>query len=100
MKYGYEEIRILSSSDLRALCIAENWYTGGTNEEYANLLNMTKKNNITTDDIVEMATDIVEHSSEAINGYIKNAGLTMGGCYTHVMFLIAEKCNTYFVEEI
>ena len=43
MKYGYKEVRILSMSDLRALCIREDWYTGGTNEEYANLLNMTKE---------------------------------------------------------
>lgn len=100
MKYGYKEIRYLSSSDLRALCIAEDWYTGGTNEEYANLMAMINKDNITTDDIVEIATDIVEHSSEAIKGYMKNAGLTIGECYTHVMFLIAERCNTYFAEEI
>lgn len=100
MKYGYKEIRILDMSDLRALCIAEDWYTGGTNEEYANLLNMTKKNNITTDDIVEMATDIIEHSSEAIKRYMDCAGLSHSECYTHVMFLIAERCNTFFAEEI
>ena len=100
MKYGYKEIRTLSACDLRSLCINENWYTGGTNEEYENLLNMTKKDNITTDDIVEMATDIIEHSESAIDGYMKGAGLTLGGCYTHVMFLLAEKCSTYFVEEI
>lgn len=100
MKYGYKEIRHLSMSDLRVLCIAEDWYTGGTNEEYANLLNMTTKDNITTDDLVEIATDIIDHSRSAIDAYMKNAGLTLGECYTHVMFLLAEKCSTYFVEEI
>lgn len=99
MKYGYKENRILSASDLRALCIAEDWYTGGTNEEYANLLGMTDKDNITTDDIVEMATDIIEHSRTAMNRYKENAGLTLGECYAHVMFLIAERCITHFTEE-
>lgn len=100
MKYGYKEIRTLSSISLRELCIAEGWYTGGTNEEYENLLYMTNKDTITTDDIVEMATDIIEHSQSAIDDYMKLAGLTLSGCYTHVMFLIAEKCVTYFCEEI
>lgn len=98
MKYGYKEIRTLSSSDLRALCIAEDWYTGGTNEEYANLMRMTEKDNITSDDIIEIATDIIDHSSESIKRYVKCYGLSMTECYTHVMFLIAERCNTFFQE--
>lgn len=100
MKYGYKEIRTISACTLRSLCIEENWYTSGTNEEYENLLNMTNKDNITTDDIVEMATDIIEHSDEAVKFYKECAGLTLSDCYTHVMFLIAEKCNTYFAEDI
>lgn len=98
MKYGYREVRRLSSSDLRALCIKEDWYTGGDCEEYDNLLNMTKKENITTDDIVEIATDIIGHSDVAIEKYVRYYGMSMSEVYTHVMFLIAEKCNTYFEE--
>lgn len=98
MKYGYKEVRKLCSSDLRSLCIKENWYTGGTNDEYFNLMQMTEKDNITTDDIVEIATDIIEHSNVAVEKYMKCDGLSFGECYTYVMYLIAEKCYVYFEE--
>lgn len=98
-KYGYKEVRRLHSSDLRALCIKEDWYTGGTNEEYANLMEMTKKDNITTDDIVEIATDIIEHSSTAVKKIKECAGYNdMSEIYTHFMFLISEACITFFEE--
>lgn len=96
MKYGYKEVRKLGATALRALCIREDWYTGGDNEEYSRLLNMANRENITTDDIVEIATDIIEHSDMAVERYRKSGGLSFGECYTHVMFLIAEKCYTYF----
>ena len=98
MKYGYKEVRQLSSSDLRALCIAEDWYTGGTNEEYANLMQMTEKENITTDDIVEIATDIYEHSLEAMRKLKREASFDTSECLTHIMFLVNEKCRVYFEE--
>lgn len=63
MKYGYKVVRRLSSDALRALCIEKAWYTNGNNEEYSNMLAKTKKEDITSDDIVEIATDICEHSS-------------------------------------
>jgi len=98
MKYGYKEVRQLGSSDLRALCIAENWYTGGTNEEYSNLMQMAKKENITTDDIVEIATDIYEHSLTAMRKLKREAGYETGECLAHIMFLVNEKCRVYFEE--
>lgn len=94
MKYGYREIRTLSSMDLRGLCIREDWYTGGTLRDYDNLMSMTEKENITTDDIVEIATDIIEHSETAKAKFEKASGGE--DFYLHVMFLIAEACNTYF----
>lgn len=87
MKYGYKEIRKLSATALRGLCIEENWYTCGTCKEYDNLLSMTEKENITTDDIVEIATDIMEHSK-----------ICSDMTFTDIMWLIAERCNTYFTE--
>ena len=96
MKYGYKEVRRLTSTDLRALCIREDWYTGGTNEEYYNLMQMTEKENITTDDIVEIATDIIEHSETAKAKFERASGGE--NFYLHVMFLIAEACNTFFEE--
>lgn len=63
-KYGYHEIRRISAYDLRALCIKQNWYTEGTEEEYGKLLiqKAAHKSNINIDDIVEIAEDIKEHS--------------------------------------
>ena len=64
MPYGYKEVRTISADRLRKLCIDHDWYTGGTNEEYSHLLfDMAgDKENITTDDIVEITSDIIEHS--------------------------------------
>lgn len=95
-KYGYKEVRQLSASDLRALCIEENWYTGGTNEEYYNLMTKTEKENITTDDIVEIAGDIVEHSETARKQFEQSTGGE--DFYLHVMYLIGRKCYTFFEE--
>ena len=65
VKYRYREIRKIHANSLRNLCNAKNWYTRGNTEEYSNLLyDMTEnKENITTDDIVEIAQDIIEHSN-------------------------------------
>lgn len=63
MKYGYKIVRKLSSEALRVLCVERDWYDLGDNEEYGNMLGMAKKKNITSDDIVEIASDIGEHSS-------------------------------------
>lgn len=61
----YKEIRKISAEGLRGLCISKNWYTRGTCKEYEHLLYglAEEKQNITTDDIVEIAEDIMEHSS-------------------------------------
>ena len=68
MKYGYKEIRRISASALRALCIENDWYTQGDNDEYGHLLLdlAQHKENITTDDIIEIASDIIEHSNLSI----------------------------------
>ncbi|MGL6198610.1 MAG: hypothetical protein ACRC3H_06705 [Lachnospiraceae bacterium] len=52
----------LMSGTLRHLCIERNWYTCGTNEEYENLFDMVDKETLTTDDIVEITQDIIDHS--------------------------------------
>ena len=62
MKYGYKVIRRLSSDALRALCVERAWFTDGDNESYSNMLAKTQKEDVTSDDIVEIASDICEHS--------------------------------------
>ncbi len=62
MKATYKELRHLSAIDLRALCIKKNWYTAGDNEAYAHLL-ADRKGNLSTEDIIEIAEDIYEHTA-------------------------------------
>lgn len=78
------EIRKLYSGDLRQLCIKHNWYTRGKNEEYAPLLNAVDDlNNVTTDEIVNIAENILRHS---ITDYPLSS----------VCFEIAEICHSFF----
>lgn len=87
----YTETRILDASKLRSICIANDWYTGGTNEEYCNLFDRLYDEsgcpvNMTTEKLVEIAEDIMEHSH--ITDYT----------ITSVMYVLAEGCYTYFDE--
>lgn len=64
MKKRYTEVRRIFADDLRNLCIRKNWYTRGDNRQYSHMLYemASDEKNITTDDIVDIATDIMEHS--------------------------------------
>ena len=66
-----KERRTLDMNDLRQLCIKNNWYTLGTNEQYSKLLDMTRVDNVTSEMIAKMAYDIkfkseTEHNAESI----------------------------------
>ena len=60
----YKEIRKISASSLRTLCIRQDWYTAGDNDEYGHLLfNLAgDKENLSTADIIGIAADIMAHS--------------------------------------
>ena len=58
----YTETRTLYASDLRTLCIRENWYTLGDNDEYDALMCKTFCANLTTEVIADIAQDIKDHS--------------------------------------
>ena len=62
---SYKEIRTLTAYSLRALCIRQNWYTGGDNAEYKHLLYdlADSKLHLTTEDIIKIAEDIAAHSN-------------------------------------
>lgn len=88
------ECRYITPSDLRSLCIEENWYTKGDNEEYSHMLDMCRDGfdyaTLTTDRIAEIAADIQKHSNvEQSDEYLMN-----------IMFCIAKASTTYFeIEE-
>lgn len=87
---NYKEIRKISAYDLRQLCIDNNWYTAGDNEEYDHLLIdlADSKENLSTADIIEIADDIMQHSHMHPDYQI-----------TDVAFAVARIANTFFVEE-
>lgn len=86
MKYGYKEIRKMEMGRLRALCIEHDWYTNGDVDEYSNLLNTAHYcENITTDVLVELATDIKSHSDTEYD-------------ITNIMYALAGICVSYFEE--
>lgn len=87
----YIETRTLDSTKLRSLCIEHDWYTCGTNEEYAKLFARLHDEdgcpeNMTTDKLAEIAADIMEHSD--ITDYT----------ITTVMYELNKACTTYFDE--
>ncbi len=84
------EKRKLYSDDLRKLCIRHNWYTKGTNEEYAQLLNMADKlDHVRSRYIVGIAEDIIKHSDLSGTDYDLPA----------ICFEIAEICHSFFEQE-
>ena len=85
---AYREVRTISTEGLRSLCIENDWYTRGTAEEYENLLvNLgSSKENLTTEDIIAIAEDIMEHS------------VPDGRDVTGVAFEVARRMHTFFEE--
>lgn len=73
-------------ASLRSLCVEKERYTSGDNDEYSNMLAMSKKDDITGDDIVEIATDIIEHSDLSLDDF------------TYVCDEILKKSYSFMVE--
>ena len=65
LESGYQEIRRVSASTLRALCIEKGWYTRGSNKEYDHMILdlAAQKATLTTGDIIAIAEDIAAHSA-------------------------------------
>ena len=81
----YKEIRTMNILDLRRVCIEYNLFTRGTNEEYEKFLTMADVENITTNDLVNMAKEIEKHS------------VIMDGVYTEdIMYILNRATRTIF----
>lgn len=91
----YIERRTLQPCALRSLCIRMNWYTLGTNDDYANLFSLLSENylsaEMTTERLALIAADIMAHSDpdDCVYGYME---------ITEVMFDLAATCDTVFFE--
>ena len=84
----YKEVRKISAQALRQLCVDNNWYTAGDNDEYEHLLLdlAANKENLNTADIIEIAADIMEHSNLSDDCTIEN-----------IAFEVARIATTHFV---
>ena len=72
-----KEVKFLFADDVRKMCISNNWYTRGTDEEYSNLLNSIRnRKKITTNFLYEIACNVFIHSimdeDYSINENIEN----------------------------
>jgi hypothetical protein len=85
MKYGYKETRRIEMDKIRHLCVRKNWFNCGDVYSYDKLLNYSKCENITSDELVEMAELILENSETDYT-------------ITDIMFELAEICYSYFEE--
>ena len=86
MKYGYREVKKIHAEKIRSLCIRHDWFNCGTNDEYAALLQYGfSGQEITTDELVEMAEMILEYSDTDYN-------------ITSIMYELNKICDTYFEE--
>lgn len=83
----FKEVRTVSWDEVRSLCIAKRWYTKGNNEQYSALagyiFNLEK---VTTEDLVYIASDILEHSNTEYD-------------LEAILWELNKVCNTYFVHE-
>ena len=84
MNCGYREVRFIYADELRRVCILRDWYKNGTNEDYSNMLDMTIKENITTDDILKIATDIFEHSDLNSNDFLHVCNAVSSICHIFI----------------
>ncbi|MPM03139.1 hypothetical protein SDC9_49399 [bioreactor metagenome] len=92
-QYGYHEVRKMSFDSLRGLCIRKNWFTNGTNKDYEAMLNQADDaENITTDIIVEIASQIIENSDMS-KDFISDE------IFESVCFELFDICNTFIAKD-
>ena len=90
------ETRTIRWETLRNLCIKKNWYTMGSNDEYGEMLDFASSHEMTTENLVRVASDIIEHSDEKCFEDCEYNGTT---AIQYVLFELAEACVTFFNEE-
>ncbi len=92
---AYKEIRKLLADDLRLLCIQEEWYLYGNNDEYNHLLYLTQKNHLTADDIAEIVLDIMAHSELNDDDFEYVSYMVLKLCHTSIHKLDHEQSDPF-----
>lgn len=89
----------LHSDDLRRLCITENFYTQGSNEQYINLLQSCNGlQNPTNEQLYEIAQNIAKHSNHV--EWCAASGMEYINFVEEIMFLLYKILVTTFVLEV
>lgn len=92
-----KEIRKINSSKVRQMCIKDNYYTKGTNNEYENLLlNLCNDKNMTLKKIEKIATDILQHSDWQSKS--RSYGCEYDELLKSVMANLINECCYTFIE--
>lgn len=85
------ETRRLDGYNIRKACIENEWYTKGTNEEYSALMDsVLGVPDITTERLLKIAMDILEHS-EMNRDYTDEHEFVCD-----IMFKLAQECVSVF----
>lgn len=81
-----------TASRVRELCITQNYYTRGDNDDYEKMLQYVKKHNPNTETLYHVARDIVDHSD------LSRYGQDYNGNVSSVMFELADRAVFTFFE--
>lgn len=92
------ECRKFNIDDLYCLCLENDFYEAGTNEDYEAMLEMARKagGHVKTDDIKHIAEDILDHSTKEIAQPYYDDPYEFRG----LMQMILQCTWTWFEEEI
>lgn len=83
----YKEVKTIDFESVRGKCIEKGWYTRGTAAEYEELADyIYERDEVTVEDLVVIATDILEHSDTEYN-------------VEAILWELNRVCNVYYVRE-
>lgn len=87
--------RKLFWDDVRQVCIQNNYYTHGTNEEYTDLFNIIRSFSIVDDtQLFIVAQDIYNHSD--VQRIMEEGGIDECGVMESILFNISEVTHTFY----
>ena len=85
--------RLITVEGIRNVCIAMNYYTAGTVEEYERLFDYVREHKVLTEEVAEhIAVDIFEHS--AIEKLMTVYGVDEKELFSGILFDIYESSYT------
>lgn len=92
-----KETRKIQIDRVRSMCINNDYYTHGTCEDYAEMFEMCKVENPTTEDFAEIATDILYHSDK--RKMKERTGLSTHELRKCIMFELINDCTITSIED-